>query len=310
VLLAFSRREKLGRNGKFSTKQKSNSMSFFAAKPKANSRDRFTFLEGVDWRKKVIAQSENDEVLIFIHGYNTKQSFFLERFDKIKRGVAGRGFYGFKGAVIGFDWPSLGDWSDYLDDRDGARDVGVSLIADCILPLLESRPSLKIHVLAHSMGTLLTAQALLDSYKRGLIGQQQRVVDQVMFVASDTNRESMRVKYNYGSAMAGLCNRLTNYYSMSDLVLSASGTTFNALTERTGMYGLHRNPYKNFHDVSCTQLYRATHPGRKHGTIRSHGFYFDDNIFYRDVVGTLSGKRPAAMQTRKPFMDGDQQLVV
>lgn len=96
------------------------------------------------------AQGAQDEVLVFVHGYNTTHPEAIYRLAQIAHdfdpGVP----------VIAFSWPSGGDPRGYVYDRDSvihSRDA----LEDLLLALTPGR---KVMVVAHSMGSQLTMEAL------------------------------------------------------------------------------------------------------------------------------------------------------
>ncbi|MCA1999933.1 MAG: alpha/beta fold hydrolase [Hyphomicrobiales bacterium] len=93
------------------------------------------------------------DTLLFVHGYN--QSFEAASRDaaQLSNGI------GFAGNTALFAWPSRGGLLDYGYDRESAllaRDPLVALLA----ALLQDPFGARLHVVAHSMGTHLTLEAL------------------------------------------------------------------------------------------------------------------------------------------------------
>lgn len=96
---------------------------------------------------------EHDEVLIFVHGYNTLYHEAVYRFAQIIHDT------GFTGTAILFAWPSRGSTAHYVADRDAStysRDYLERLLID-LAALSEVR---SINILAHSMGTWPVIEAL------------------------------------------------------------------------------------------------------------------------------------------------------
>ncbi|MGJ3265288.1 MAG: alpha/beta hydrolase [Salinarimonas sp.] len=93
------------------------------------------------------------DVLVYVHGYR-------ETFETAASGAAelAEGI-GFRGATGLFTWPSGGATFDYGYDRESAlwsRDALETLI----LTLAQSESGGRVHIVAHSMGSLLTLETL------------------------------------------------------------------------------------------------------------------------------------------------------
>ncbi|GGG47186.1 alpha/beta hydrolase [Chelatococcus composti] len=93
------------------------------------------------------------DVLIYVHGYN--QSFEQAAIDAAELSRA----IGFSGATVGFSWPSKEGLLDYGYDRESAlwsRDA----FQDLLEALVRNAMIGRVHIVAHSMGTLLTLETL------------------------------------------------------------------------------------------------------------------------------------------------------
>jgi esterase/lipase superfamily enzyme len=99
------------------------------------------------------------EVLVYTHGY--KESFESAAISTIELsdGVA------FSGTPVLFTWPSRAALFDYGYDRESAlysRDA----FEDMLLALLSEGGASRVHIVAHSMGTLLTVETLRQMWAR------------------------------------------------------------------------------------------------------------------------------------------------
>ena len=103
--------------------------------------------------------SERD-VLVFVHGYNTNFADAAYRFAQIVYDS------GFKGVQVLFTWPSRGQLLQYPYDRESAfysRDfLELNLRA-----IARDLGTTRIDILAHSMGTFLTLEAVRQAAIRG-----------------------------------------------------------------------------------------------------------------------------------------------
>lgn len=119
------------------------------------SLDRQQFLSAV--RAKAVAGGpEHDEVLVFVHGYNTLYQEAVYRFAQIVHDT------GFQGTAILFAWPSRGATSLYVADRESStysRDYLERLLLD-----LAAMPEVRtINLMAHSLGNWPVMEALRQS---------------------------------------------------------------------------------------------------------------------------------------------------
>jgi esterase/lipase superfamily enzyme len=103
-----------------------------------------------EWLHK---DSHQGRVLVFIHGFNNRFADAVFRFAQIAHDSRANA------APILFTWPSRGSVFDYVYDRESANYSRTALERG--LKALVSDPDVKdITVLAHSMGTWLTVEAL------------------------------------------------------------------------------------------------------------------------------------------------------
>jgi esterase/lipase superfamily enzyme len=93
------------------------------------------------------------DVLLYVHGYRESFETAAVSAAQLSEGV------GFRGAAGLFAWPSGGATFDYVHDRESAmwsRDG----LEDVLLALAKSPSGGRVHIVAHSMGTLLTIETL------------------------------------------------------------------------------------------------------------------------------------------------------
>ncbi|MGL5363710.1 MAG: alpha/beta hydrolase [Bosea sp. (in: a-proteobacteria)] len=148
------------------------------------------------------------DVLVFVHGYNTTFADAAFRFAQIVHDS------GFKGVPVLFTWPSRGELLAYPYDRESAlysrdfleaglrsisRDLGVA----------------KFDVLAHSMGTLLTLEALRQAEIRG-DGSFGGKLRDVMLAAPDVDIDVFRTQ------VRTIKRPITVFVSKDDRALSFS----------------------------------------------------------------------------------------
>ena len=298
----YSRRAFNRRTGYF-TNHPAVSTSYVGLGPSDGTVSRGALLTSRKWADAVLAQSGNGHVVIYVHGFNTKQATMLNTMTAIKTGLAGEGF---DAAVAAFDWPSDGvvSSSAYRRDRKDVETVAAHMVLDGVKLLQEAKPSAKVHIVAHSMGAYATIHGW------GIVGHAYfpAKVDQAVFVAADVDQNRLLKSGIAGRVMAQRCNRLTHYYSSEDLVLDLSGKINNAGTRRSGRHGLGPWPAPTFKDVSCVDRYLSDNPQHKRTESHSHSWYFQDDRFYEDLAKTLAGENDKTLPTRERQANGDQRL--
>ncbi len=116
-------------------------------------------IETVPFGESFSASYGRRDVLIYIHGFN--QSFETAVLDaaRLSDGLK------FRGETMAFSWPSRNSLLNYIYDRESAlwsRDALEGMFDQLI-----ADPSVgTIHVVAHSMGTMVTVEALRQLYDR------------------------------------------------------------------------------------------------------------------------------------------------
>jgi esterase/lipase superfamily enzyme len=110
-------------------------------------------IAGGEPAQSVAKAAEGKDVLVYVHGFNETFDSAATSYAKLVSGI------GFTGAPILFTWPSRGALLDYGTDRESAmwsRDA----LEDMLTALANDQNVGRIHILAHSMGGLVTLEAL------------------------------------------------------------------------------------------------------------------------------------------------------
>jgi esterase/lipase superfamily enzyme len=149
------------------------------------------------------------EVLVFIHGYNVTFEDAARRTAQLAYDLV------FEGVPVLYSWPSEGSPTSYLVDannvnwaqrhfRDFLRLVRKDLGAD-------------VHIIAHSMGTRLLANAIehVTTAASAAYGRLRQIV----FAAPDIDADTFRQQ---SDAFSNKAERITLYASSGDLALAAS----------------------------------------------------------------------------------------
>src|SRR6266481_6612794 len=117
------------------------------------------------------------DVLLYVHGFN--QTFEMAALDaaRLSNGIR------FRGETMVFSWPSKAKLFDYGYDRESAmwsRDA----LDQVMSGLMASPITGRIHIVAHSIGTMLTMEALRQIYAREGAAAAQRI-GAVVFASPD-----------------------------------------------------------------------------------------------------------------------------
>lgn len=92
------------------------------------------------------------EVTVFVHGYNTNYIEAIYRHAQIMHDFA------FDGVAVTYSWSSAANALGYVYDRDSAEFAASDLVR--LIQLLQKSRGYSVQIIAHSMGSFLTMQAL------------------------------------------------------------------------------------------------------------------------------------------------------
>ncbi|MGQ4275005.1 alpha/beta hydrolase [Terrihabitans sp. B22-R8] len=150
------------------------------------------------------------DVLVYIHGYNeTFESAVLDA-ARLSDALA------YRGRTVAFSWPSRNSVFDYMADRESAvwsRDA----LEDTLNNLLADPGVGRVHIVAHSMGSMLTVEALRQVYgaNRGAANRFGAVV----FASPDIDVDSFSSSVR---RLGSLHRQMTVITSMDDRALAVS----------------------------------------------------------------------------------------
>lgn len=306
-MLLIASRRKLGTRR--SDKRKKSTQTHFLAvsrKTQANKVDLVTDIGQAAWLSHVEAAGAAHGVAIYIHGFNTTQMTMLARHYRLKQNLRKNGF---KGVVIAFDWPSFASKWQYSADRDLALAVAPSLISDVVAPIVKRVPSANIHVVAHSMGALLTLHALNAMQASGSSGLNGFSFDQICFVSADVDAQDFATNKPDWTTLTGNCSRFTNYCSGSDKVLKVPGTFVNGLQKRLGQAGLPNAGPGDTYDVEGQHRFAQVRASQSNNAHKSHTWWFRDQLFFKDLTKALRGGRAANISTRMSSHQPPKQIL-
>jgi esterase/lipase superfamily enzyme len=153
------------------------------------------------------------ECFVFIHGFrNTFE-------DAAKRTAQFTHDLGFQGAPILYSWPSHGAATDYSVDE-GEATFSRPHFTSFLRALLAESTANKIHLIAHSMGTQILAQALVELGQHGELDGSTCTIRQIVLAAPDIDERVF--KRDLAPHFGNKKPRVTLYASANDEALAAS----------------------------------------------------------------------------------------
>jgi esterase/lipase superfamily enzyme len=125
------------------------------------------------------------KILIFVHGYNNTTSDAILRLAQFVEDS------GYQGVPVLFTWASAARAPRYVYDLNSA------LVARSKLPelaaILKKTNATDVDIFAHSMGTFLTMEGLVDAQQEGRLGKQN-AIDSIMLAAPDIDIDLFRTQ--------------------------------------------------------------------------------------------------------------------
>jgi esterase/lipase superfamily enzyme len=180
-----------------------------------------------DWRLDAVEPVASEvgdllaggDVLIYVHGF--KQTFETAALDAAHLADGIR----FRGQTLAFSWPSKAGLFDYAYDRDSAmwsRDE-----FERVLNSIVTSPNAgRAHIVAHSMGTMLTLESLRQLYARNGDAASDKI-GAVVFASPDID---MDVFSSSVTRMGPLGRKITVVTATNDRALALSGRLAGGMT--------------------------------------------------------------------------------
>jgi esterase/lipase superfamily enzyme len=256
-----------------------------------------------------IINKEQENIIIFIHGYNTEDNEVLDRHRTLKAGFEKQGF---DGDLITFAWPSNNNPLLYLEDRHDAKKTAFELVDSCIKFLAKQQGkncTISVNLIAHSTGAYVIYEAFNDSETTKATAETNWSVSQILLISGDVSSDSMNSER--GQSVYRHCNRLTNYYNPYDSILAISNVKRVGAQNRAGRVGLPQNSPSKAVDVNCGDYYNKNKEKIyvKVGS-HSHSWYFYSDVWFKDAYATILGNLDrTVIPGRIAQSDGDVTLV-
>ena len=213
--------------------ERASTMTVARAKLKPPDDGRFTLASVglADWRLDEVEPVSGEagdllaragggqDVLIYVHGF--KQTFETAALDAahLSDGIK------FRGHTMVFSWPSKAGLFDYAYDRDSAmwsRDE----LERVLLSIVANPGGGRVHIVAHSMGTMLTLESLRQLYARYSDAGAQRI-GAVVFAAPDIDMDVFTSTIN---RIGPLARKITVITATNDRALGLSGKLAGGMT--------------------------------------------------------------------------------
>jgi esterase/lipase superfamily enzyme len=162
--------------------------------------------------RPVAGSGDLRDVLLYVHGYN--ETFASATLDaaRLSDGLS------FHGDTLLFSWPSSNKLLDYISDREKAlwsRDA-----LETTLDSLLAKPTIgHIHIVAHSMGSMLTIEGLRQIYARHGDGAADKM-GAIVFASPDLDIVGFSSSVK---RMPRLAQRMTIVTAADDRALAVAG---------------------------------------------------------------------------------------
>lgn len=166
--------------------------------------------------KAAIAARRQSDVLVFVHGYNTNYAESVFRFAQLVHDASAPG-RGPRRADVLFAWPSRGELTGYLADRES---VAISRnYLETTLNEIAATPGVRnVDLVAHSMGNWLAVETLRQAKLRSGSPFLAKLRD-VMLIAPDIDGDVFITQLD---TIGRLRQPLTVVVNKHDLALAAS----------------------------------------------------------------------------------------
>jgi esterase/lipase superfamily enzyme len=206
-------------------------------------------------------RTRHPRVLIFVHGFNNRFDDAVYRFAQIVHDSKA------EAVPILFTWPSRGnvELKSYTYDRESANYSRDAL--EGLIDQIASYPHIKeIHLLAHSMGSHVTLEALRGrSMRRGAPGNDK--VKQAMLVAPDVDVDVFRATIK---RMGPNRPKMLLFAAQDDGALSLSKEIWGGVA-RIGEVGA-TDPYRTEFEGQRIAVYDLSSLKNKTGSAHSRAF--------------------------------------
>lgn len=237
--------------------------------------------------------SQNRDVIVFIHGYNTSFDEALFALNDIHH------YSGRYGVPIAYTWPSDdGNIFGYFRDQ-GSADYTVYHLKQFLRTLMDMPDLRKIHVIAHSLGTQTTTSALreiLIEYRAaGHNPLEKFKIENLIMAAPDLDYGIVTqrlVAEQFGTAFG----RITVYTNASDRALSVSNILHSGIRFGKLLPGQEETREKDIFE-SVENVNFITVKGGSGGFF-NHGYFTKNPATLSDIITLITNPSDPGTQAR------------
>ena len=199
---------------------KTNPLKHFAVSDPKILSNPGSFRDDINKRLASL-EPENQEVLVFVHGYNVSFSAAVLRITQFVHDT------GFEGVPVLFSWASRGKTADYVYDINSALQGRDNLVK--LATVLNQTSARRFDVVAHSMGNLVTIEAMRQIVKTNRFGNDNRL-RLVMMASPDIDLDLFETQLKD----FGELKKLFFVFISSDDIALAASTTIAGGISRVG----------------------------------------------------------------------------
>lgn len=226
----------------------------------ATPLDKEAFIEHFNG---TLNNTKSKDALLFVHGYNCSFDDAARRTAQLAYDLPFKGFSGF------FSWASNAKIPHYFADEASARSASPSLAKFLEQFILDTELE-QLHIIAHSMGSLVTTLSLNQLRNTGTMAAHLDKIQQLILGAPDIDQKEFR--NNILPTFKNIGRRRTIYASDHDIALWASSLT-RANRIRLGQVG--KDLFLDF-DVETIEASNLKN-------VSSHSYLFESKQLLTDL---------------------------
>ncbi len=226
---------------------------------------------------KQVSESNDHDLLVFIHGYNVDFDSAVRRTAQIANDLS------FEGVPVCYSWPSQGSLVGYTVDENNVIWT-VRHLRDFLLELADRSQAKSINIIAHSMGNRAMTESL-SQLSNQLTPDRLPLFDRVVLAAPDVDADHFRIEL--APQLAEVGRHVTLYASSDDQALLASKHLHGGYP-RAGESGenLVVVPHIETIDVSGIDL-----------SLLGHSYYGNSESILHDLYGVVRNRLPASQRS-------------
>lgn len=168
----------------------------------------FSEKEFVSRIKSEVDGSPENDIFVFVHGYNVTFAEAARRAGQLKYDLQ------FKGAAVVYSWGSRGSWQKYTSDEIEVR-LTTEHLKSFLLLLAKKSGAKRVHLIAHSLGNRPLAYAIKDI----VVEDKTPLFKEIILAAPDIDQ---KLFFKLASSMKASSSRVTIYATEGDIPLILS----------------------------------------------------------------------------------------